>query len=327
MPPRPLTPQNQAFRRSFYARWGRENSIIVSHTRYAELARYKHPLSIKAVWGGVAEHSVDARSILVDDDAYLVLNEDQTYSSNFRSDGNMHAVCLFMRRGLPGEVAGAMAQSLSRSLDNATDADAENARRPVEFAESLRPHDSVITPHLRQMQQQVEDGMSDQGWLDEQVTLLLEQLIRSEHRLRARHQNIRSVRASTRDELARRIGWAADYMLSNYAEVISLDDVAAAARLSKYHLIRLFQQVHGVTPHVFLQNKRARVARRLIQGTELDLAEIASVAGFGTRWTMFRQLRRVFGAGGLDLRQSLQPPMWRRTRAESEAEIAATIDG
>jgi AraC-like DNA-binding protein len=331
VPPRPLTPQNQAFRRSFYARWGRENSIIVSHTRHAELARYKHPLSIKAVWGGVAEHAVDSRNILVDDDAYLVLNEDQTYSSSFRSDGNMHAVCLFVRRGLPGEVAGAMTQSLPQALDAESDADADPdpdanmARRPVEFAESLRPHDSVITPQLRSMQQQVEDGMSDQGWLDEQVTLLLEKLIHSEHRLRARHRNIRSVRASTREELARRIGWAADYMLSGYADPISLDDVAAAARLSKYHLIRLFQQVHGVTPHVFLQNKRARVARRLIEGTELDLAEIASLAGFGTRWTMFRQLRRVFGVGGLDLRQSLHPSAWRAARRDSEAENAALL--
>lgn len=327
MPPRPLTPQNQAFRKSFYARWGRENSIVVTRTRYAEFARFRHPLSIKAVWGGVAEHAVDARHIVVDDDSWLVLNEDQTYSSSFRSDGRMDAVCLFVRRGLPAEVARSMAQTLAQSLDGGGDTEADGPRRVVEFSESLRPHDTLITPQLREMQQQVADGRDDQNWLDEQVNVLLEKLIRAEHRLRARLENIRTVKASTRDELARRIGWAADFMLSSYAEPISLDDIAAAARLSKYHLIRLFRQVHGVTPHVFLQNKRARVARRLIENTGLDLAEIASLAGFGTRWTMFRQLRRVFGAGGFDLRQSVQPARWPRTqRGGVLREDAATLE-
>jgi AraC-like DNA-binding protein len=303
IPPRPLTPQNAAFRRWLYPRWGKEHAIVCARTRFAELGRVTQPLSIKAGWHGVAEHVVDNRSIRVDDDSWLVLNEDQTYSSTFRGDGSeggcISALCLFVRRGVPAQIYGAMGVDLARAAD-----DGENLPpRPLQFAENLRPHDLTITPLLLDMKTRVEDGEADETWLDERCHVLVARLIEAEHRLRARASHIRSVKASTREELLRRVGWAADYMLSNYPEALSLDDVAAAARLSKFHLIRLFQQVHGLTPHTFLQNKRARVARRLIESTDVDLNEVAAVVGFGTRWTMFRQLRRVYGASGLELRQ------------------------
>lgn len=307
IPPRPLTPQNAAFRRWLYPRWGKEHALVCARTRFAELGRVTQPLSIKAGWHGVGEHLVDGRRLCVDDDSWLVLNEDQIYSSIFRgngserNDGCMSAVCLFVKRGVPAEVFGAMQADLMQ----AADAGEHLPPRGIEFSENLRPHDLTVTPLLLDMKSKVEDGEADETWLDERCQVLVARLIEAETRLRARAAHIRSVKASTREELLRRIGWAADYMLTNYPEPISLDEIAAAARLSKFHLIRLFQQVHGLTPHTFLQNKRARVARRLIESTETDLNEIAAVAGFGTRWTMFRQLRRVFGASGLDLRHGM----------------------
>ena len=303
IPPRPLTPQNAAFRRWLYPRWGKEHALVCARTRFAELGRVTQPLSIKACWHGVSEHLVDNRRIRVDDDAWLVLNEDQTYSSVFRGDaatagGCVNALCLFVRRGLPGEIAAALAQSPTQIADQIDVV----AQRAPQFAEHLRPHDHTITPLLLDMRAQVETGSADETWLDERCHVLVARLLAAEHVLRARAAQIRSVKASTRGELLRRIGWATDYMLSNYPEPISLDDIAAAARLSKFHLIRLFQQVHGVTPHTFLQNKRARVARRLIESSDIDLNEVAVSVGFGSRWTMFRQLRRVYGASGLELR-------------------------
>jgi transcriptional regulator GlxA family with amidase domain len=146
-------------------------------------------------------------------------------------------------------------------------------------------------------------------------------LIAAEHRLRRRAENLASVRPGTRAELSRRIGWATDYILSNYAEPIALDDIASAAHLSKFHLVRLFRQVHGTTPHDYLQRKRAQAARRLIEDGSMELNEVAAIAGFGSRWSMFRHLHRCFGASGTKLRRQRECSLAPATAPRSEVAL------
>ncbi len=296
VPPRPKTAANAAFRRLLYSRWGKENVIVGARMRAGEIGTNCQPMTIKAVWGGVAETALDGRRLVIDDDSWLVINEDRTYAGTWRSARQMDALCVFFRRGLPAELYGAM----TMTLDAAADAAGE---RPRDFAlaERLRPHDSTVSPLLREMHAAVRAGQTDPLWADEACQELLAAVVAAELRLHGA-QAIRSVRLATRTELLRRVHWATDFILSNYAEAITLDDMAAAASLSKFHLVRLFKQVHRVTPHAFLQRKRAQVARRLLDASDVDLTEIAAAVGFGTRWTMYRHLRRCFGAGGRLLR-------------------------
>ena len=108
----------------------------------------------------------------------------------------------------------------------------------------------------------------------------------------------------TRTELLRRVMTATDYVNSNYMSAVTLDDIASAAHLSKYHLARLFRALHGVSPAAYVRLKRIRAAERLIEGSDADLAEIAERSGFGSRWSMFRELRRRRGMSGQRIRDS-----------------------
>ena len=76
-----------------------------------------------------------------------------------------------------------------------------------------------------------------------------------------------------------------------------------AARLSKYHLVRAFHAVHGETPMALLARTRVRAARRLLADPALSLEDVAALSGFGSRQTLFRQLRRHCGDGGRGLRE------------------------
>jgi AraC-like DNA-binding protein len=95
---------------------------------------------------------------------------------------------------------------------------------------------------------------------------------------------------------------AADFIHSNYTRPIVLDDIAAAARLSKFYLVRLFSEVHGFPPHGFLLRKRVSAARRLLTGSAMDVNEIAEATGLGTRWSLYRQLRKQLGVNAQGLR-------------------------
>jgi AraC-like DNA-binding protein len=302
VPPRPKTAANADFRRWLYSRWGKEHAIVAARIHAGHIGPQCQPMSIKAVWGGVCETALDGRRLAIDDDAWLVINQDRSYASRWRSgrpDAPMDALCVFFRRGMPAEVFGAM----SLGLEGAADAGGESPRTP-EFAERLRPHDGRVSPLLRDLHAAVRAGQDDPVWADEACHELIAAVIAAEHHLQRRAESIRSVRAATRAELLRRVNWAADFILSNYAEPITLDDIAEAASLSKFHLVRLFKQVHQLTPHAFLQRKRAQVARRMLDGSDTDLNDIAAAVGFGTRWTMYRHLRRCFGASGRTLREA-----------------------
>ena len=68
--------------------------------------------------------------------------------------------------------------------------------------------------------------------------------------------------------------------------------LARIAYLSKYHFLRLFTLVHGMTPRTYLQRKRIGMARRLLEGTDMTVTEVASSVGFADQTTLQRHMRR-----------------------------------
>lgn len=72
---------------------------------------------------------------------------------------------------------------------------------------------------------------------------------------------------------------ARDYLDANLAENVALEDLATAAGLSRYHLVRSFRAALGITPHAYLVDRRVRLAKRLLVGGE-PLAGVAAACGF-----------------------------------------------
>lgn len=309
--PRPETAGNAEFRRRFYARWGRENAIVCGHARHAEYAVHPQTLSVKMAAGGRERYFLERREVVVDADNYLVLNEGSRYGSVLRTEwpGGAPAwtFALFFRPGLLDEVASARGQSLAAALDApdtpnppgapSTRETPERARTSSAstapgFAEHLRRHGDAVSARLRHIAQAVHGGERDETWLEEQCTALLSAMLDAEGpRLREA-----GPRAAQRAELRRRLHRAADFIESRYTEPLTLDDMAAAACLSRYHLVREFARAFGLSPHAYLTRKRAQAARHLL-GVEpgADREALALHCGFGSRWSLARALARHGG--------------------------------
>jgi AraC-like DNA-binding protein len=287
------------FRRNFYAVWGKVNAIMHAPSSDAEYMPFQQRLSIKAAWGGQERYFVDSRTLTVDDDSYLILNDLRTYASSIRSVRPVRSFSIFFRPGFAEEVLGGMLTPQDRILDRG----GEPAHTPVEFAEHLRPHDRLVTPVLRYIAFHVEQGIDDGAWYEEQLSFLLERML-SSHRLTTQAvQSLSASRSGKRQELYRRLSWGRDFIHSNYQRGITIDDMSRAACLSKYHFIRLFHALEGVTPYRYLQRKRVAAAQRLLTTTELSHVEIAEQVGFDHRSTMFRHLRRATGPSGRQWRR------------------------
>jgi AraC-like DNA-binding protein len=85
-----------------------------------------------------------------------------------------------------------------------------------------------------------------------------------------------------------------EFIETNYAQNISLDDLSIEAGLSKFHLLRVFRSEVGVPPHAFLTSVRIEHARRFIP-TGRTLASIAADTGFADQSHLTRVFHRVFG--------------------------------
>jgi AraC family transcriptional regulator len=287
LPPRPCTPRNAAFRREFYRRWGRENCIVSGSAHRAEYRVFRQMLSIKCVARGTEDYFVDRRRIRVTDGTWLVLNEGREYGSLLEGAGEAYMFSIFFRPGLAHEIAGGMQQSLSQALDSGP----EIASVKAEFAETLRHHDASVSPVLRYIQREIVNGMRDESWLEEQCQFLLTRLLRSQQRQPSRPlEDISSIRPERRAELLRRLERAEDFMHSRLPESISLQDIAAAAHISRFHFLRVFQSVYGVTPVAFLRDLRVRRALALLESARRGLAEVAKSVGM-SRVALWRALR------------------------------------
>jgi AraC-like DNA-binding protein len=285
-------------REAFFARWQAENVIIGARVRYAQFGPFKHRLSIKAAWNGREHYYVGERRMAVDDDTYLILNEGQSYASAVHEHAPVDSFSVFFRAGLADEVLGSLTTPLVRALDDGN----EPFRRSPHFAEHLRPHDETVTPVMREILELVRAGVDDEMLYEQQLLRLLERMLQAECDLKRQAENFEAARSTTRAELHRRVMLAADFIHSNYTRPIVLDDIAAAARLSKYYLVRLFSEVHGLAPHGFLLRKRVSAARRLLTGSAMDVNEVAEATGLGTRWSLYRQLRKQLGVNAQGLR-------------------------
>ena len=299
-------PQNEGFRRAFYARWGSENAIILARSRRIEYPLFTQRLSIKCASGGRERYLLThpAREVDVDDDNFLILNDGRTYGSLITEQREIESFSIFFRPGFAEEVRRGFETSAVRALEGS----AASINGAPEFQEFLQPHDRRISPVLNFIRHHVRMGVDDASWYEEQLYFLLERMLGFRELEDQRLDELPALRSGTRAEIYRRVMLAANYIHSQVDDDVSLDRLAAEACLSKFHFLRLFRQVTGLTPYAYLLRKRARVAARLIASTTLSFDDIALQVGFATRSSLFRQMRRWLGKSPRELRGACRGP-------------------
>ncbi len=84
---------------------------------------------------------------------------------------------------------------------------------------------------------------------------------------------------------------------------LSLDDLAEAARVSRFHFARAFKQTIGMPPHRWLIMRRIERAKQLLETTQLSILDIACAVGFQSQSHFGQVFRRQTG---------FSPAKWRR---------------
>ena len=100
---------------------------------------------------------------------------------------------------------------------------------------------------------------------------------------------------------------ARDYADRHYAEPIGVDQMAAAAGLSRAHFSREFSRAFGESPKAYLMTRRLERAAALLRNTDRSVNEICldvGLAGLGSFTTSFKH---HFGMTPTEYRASFPP--------------------
>jgi transcriptional regulator GlxA family with amidase domain len=108
---------------------------------------------------------------------------------------------------------------------------------------------------------------------------------------------------NTNEELLRAVLEAKSLMDARIVDPLSLDFLAKQVGISKYHLIRLFKQVLGITPYQYQQKIRLEQARDAIRDG-MDVSAAAFYYGFTDVSAFSKAFKKRFGASPGFLRKS-----------------------
>jgi AraC family transcriptional regulator len=154
------------------------------------------------------------------------------------------------------------------------------------FAMPMLPATPKLLPWLARIEART--PFAESLAVDETVTRLIEAVVGA-----ASDMTPLPVHVSARD--ARRVGDALRHIEINAAEALDLDTLASVAIMSKYHFLRTFRHVVGMTPYQFLLGVRMRRAAVQLATSSAPVVAVAFESGFGDLSTFNGRFREVFG--------------------------------
>jgi len=101
---------------------------------------------------------------------------------------------------------------------------------------------------------------------------------------------------------------------ARFSENVSLDELASASRLSRFHVLRTFAAAVGLPPHAYQNRLRVNSALKLL-AAGMSLADVATEVGFADQSHLHRHFKRIVG---------VTPGAFARSDSARRRDVAAT---
>ncbi|MEO6019918.1 MAG: AraC family transcriptional regulator [Knoellia sp.] len=88
---------------------------------------------------------------------------------------------------------------------------------------------------------------------------------------------------------------ARDHIDRHFADELELDELCAIAGLSKFHFLRSFAKVYGLTPLAYLGERRVERAQDLLRTSNLTVTEICHAVGYSSLGSFSSRFRDIVG--------------------------------
>jgi AraC-like DNA-binding protein len=92
------------------------------------------------------------------------------------------------------------------------------------------------------------------------------------------------------------------HMKEHFEEPLDLDEIARIAAVSKFHLVRVFDEVTGTTPHHFLACLRMQRAKKLLLSSESSVTDICMEVGYTSLGSFSKTFSELVGVSPQEFR-------------------------
>jgi AraC-like DNA-binding protein len=106
---------------------------------------------------------------------------------------------------------------------------------------------------------------------------------------------------------ARHLLRARDLADARYFEPLTVDDLAAAAGLSRAHFSREFRRAFGESPHAYLLTRRLERAAALLRTTDRSVADVCFSVGLQSLGSFTTTFTRTYGLSPTAYRAAYPP--------------------
>ncbi len=174
---------------------------------------------------------------------------------------------------------------LEGTLRGALEDLADRNVRPPAMPHMLGYDDDLIATALRTLSAALSEGVSDLYAETMAHFLTGHLLVRHAKALPRATRTIDSLRMRRIDE----------FLQDKMGDPVSLEDIAAVAGISRFHLVRLFRKVHGETPYRRLTRMRIEEAKRKLEAGRENVTEIGIACGYDNPSHFASAFRRWVG--------------------------------
>ena len=243
--------------------------------------------SIKWMPRGRAVYRSEGASHFLSGAHAVILNQAQPYELEFLEPTGAESFCVF--------VSDDLVESAWRDIaePEALDDEALAGRIP-QFPDLVFRPPQAISSSLAQLRDDFCCGDPSGLSAEERMLGLVRELVAAAQGHRRLAGRLPAAKASTRRLLAARVERARELIESSDATP-TLDALAQAAAVSKFHLLRLFTAAFGCTPSAYASRRRVERGRRLLEATSMTVAAIGEALGYESTGAFIRAFRRHFG--------------------------------
>lgn len=270
-----------------------DNALVHSRLTDFEKMVPESGLSIKMVVRGEEHYIIGDQHLTITPSRYLIVNKYQKLECFIKSTKVVEAFCIYLNPDLLAEVY----HNLTSSQESRLDIPYTPPKSLHLLERAYHITENQLGHYLEQLKPMLLSTDTRQH-LDYQAIFysLCEKVLQSHANLNSQLQQLPATKSATRVELSRRLSIAYSFIHDNFDSAINLDEIAQQAMLSKYHLLRSYKQVYGVTPYQHALQRRLLEARQRLkveEGTALEI--IAFESGFSDRRAFTKAFKKAYG--------------------------------
>ncbi len=245
--------------------------------------------SIKTFTNGNAYYNTGKGYYRVDNNSFLILNNDTEYSIKINQQAPVSSFCLFFKKELLSELGSLVMRKPGFLIDNYN-----FLPDNYHFFERTLPLVQLSASFYR-FRSDFENFKSDQFWITENFVSIINDLARINSGNYHEMDKLQIKSKPARQEVYKRVLIAREYLHYCYHRDVSLEEVANISFLSLNHLLRCFRQVFGISPHQYLVTVKLQHAQRLLTNSNSSLNQICNEIGFQSVGTFCNLFKRKTG--------------------------------